>query len=105
MLLYAIRCDRSYLCQHVLPGIENAPARPEGRFSVAPNVPSESHTWLEQFVLVWQKTRRWKSRITQVLAIGCLRRCDDGLGKLLRLEPQAVVQSKISSDLPRILKE
>src|SRR5258705_502357 len=71
LLLYAVRCDRSYLCQHVLPRIENAPARPERRFSITPNVPSESDTRLEHLVLVWQKTCRWKSRITQVLAVGC----------------------------------
>src|SRR5687767_12182621 len=63
LLLYAIRGDRPYLREHVLPAVIDSITGAEDRFSVAADVPGKPHARLKLLLRAMERSIGRKSRV------------------------------------------
>src|SRR5262245_7725833 len=104
LLLNPVRRHRSDLTEHVLPGVIDAGAATQHRFTVLVDVPSEPSTGLKLFPLIRDRAIRRKSWIVQKSSVGRGLRVD-GLRHLLSVPAKAVINGQTMANLPLVLNE
>src|SRR5205085_12658644 len=68
-------------------------------------VPGETDARLKLFLGTVQRSVRWKARVAEKFAVSRAGRRSDDVRKNLRLPAQTVIENKVRSDLPTVLRE